>query len=161
MAKQELNLLSFYKGWDSYQALLIKAIAPLSSEELALRAAPHLRSVGENVAHLISGRVSNFLVLGEAGAEMIPLEQWDIPGAPLKSAAELVSGLESTWQMIQIALVRWTEADLEDVFVDGEGEQAPCLTRQSIIWSTIKHDLHHGGEISLTLGVHHVEALYL
>ena len=161
MAKQELNLLSFYKGWDSYQALLIKAIAPLSSEELALRAAPHLRSVGENVAHLISGRVSNFLVLGEAGAEMIPLEQWDIPGAPLKSAAELVNGLESTWQMIQIALVRWTEADLEDVFVDGEGEQAPRLTRQSIIWSTIKHDLHHGGEISLTLGVHHVDALDL
>ena len=161
MAKQELNLLSFYKGWDSYQALLIKAIAPLSSEELALRAAPHLRSVGENVAHLISGRVSNFLVLGEAGAEMIPLEQWDIPGAPLKSAAELVSGLESTWQMIQIALVRWTPADLEDVFVDGEGEQAPHLTRQSIIWSTIKHDLHHGGEISLTLGVHHVDALDL
>lgn len=161
MAKQELNLLSFYKGWDSYQALLIKAIAPLSSEELALRAAPHLRSVGENVAHLISGRVSNFLVLGEAGAEMIPLEQWDIPGAPLKSAAELVNGLESTWQMTQIALVRWTEADLEDVFVDGEGEQAPRLTRQSIIWSTIKHDLHHGGEISLTLGVHHVDALDL
>ena len=161
MAKQELNLLSFYKGWDSYQALLIKAIAPLSSEELALRAAPHLRSVGENVAHLISGRVSNFLVLGEAGAEMIPLEQWDIPGAPLKGAAELVSGLESTWQMIQIALARWTPADLEDVFVDGEGEQAPRLTRQSIIWSTIKHDLHHGGEISLTLGVHHVEALDL
>ena len=161
MAKQELNLLSFYKGWDSYQALLIKAIAPLSSEELALRAAPHLRSVGENVAHLISGRVSNFLVLGEAGAEMIPLEQWDIPGAPLKSALELVNGLETTWQMIKIALVRWTEADLEDVFVDGEGEQAPRLTRQSIIWSTIKHDLHHGGEISLTLGVHHVEALDL
>ena len=161
MAKQELNLLSCYKGWDSYQALLIKAIAPLSSEELALRAAPHLRSVGENVAHLISGRVSNFLVLGEAGTEMIPLEQWDIPGTPLKSAVELVNGLESTWQMIQIALVRWTEADLEDVFVDGEGEQAPRLTRQSIIWSTIKHDLHHGGEISLTLGVHHVDALDL
>ena len=161
MAEQELNLLSFYKGWDAYQALLIKAIAPLSSEELALRAAPHLRSVGENVAHLISGRVSNFLVLGEAGAEMTPLEQWDIPGAPLRSAAELVSGLESTWQMIQMALVSWIPADLEDIFVDGQGDEAPRLTRQSIIWSTIKHDLHHGGEISLTLGVHHVEALDL
>ena len=161
MTEQQLNLLSFYKGWDAYQALLIKAVAPLSSEELALRAAPHLRSVGENVAHLISGRVSNFLVLGEAGAEMAPLEQWDIPGAPLRSAAELVSGLESTWQMIQTALVRWIPADLEDVFVDGEGEQAPRFTRQSIIWSTIKHDLHHGGEISLTLRAHHVVALHV
>jgi uncharacterized damage-inducible protein DinB len=161
MSEQQTNLLSFYKGWDTYQALLIKAISPLSSEELALRAAPHLRSVGENVAHIISGRVGNFLVLGEAGAEMAPLEQWDIPSAPLRTAAELVSGLEATWQMIQIALARWAPADLEDIFVDGEGEQAPRITRQSIIWSTIKHDLHHGGEISLTLGTHHVEALDL
>jgi len=161
MTEQQLNLLTFYKGWDAYQSLLIKALAPLSSEELTLRAAPHLRSVGENVAHIISGRVSNFLVMGEAGPEMAPLEQWDIPGAPLRSAAELVSGLESTWQMIQMALARWAPADLEDIFVDGEGEQAPRIKRQSIIWSTIKHDLHHGGEISLTLGVHHVEALDL
>ncbi len=94
MTEQTLNLLSFYKGWDTYQVILIKAVAPLSSEELALRAAPHLRSVGENVAHMISGRVSNFVVLGEAGAEMAPLEQWDIPGAPLRSVAELVSGLQ-------------------------------------------------------------------
>src|SRR6185436_17197412 len=113
MTEQQTDLLSSYKGWDTYQALLIKALAPLSSEELALRVAPHLRSVGEIVAHIISGRVSNFLVMGEAGAELAPLEQWDIPGAPLRSAAELVTGLELTWQMIQTALVRWTVADLE------------------------------------------------
>jgi len=161
MTDQQINLLSFYKGWDMYQALLLKALAPLSAEELALRVAPHLRSVGENVAHIISGRVSNFLVMGEVRAEMAPLEQWDIPGAPLRSAADIVGGLESTWQMIQMALVRWTPANLEDVFVDGQGEDAPRFTRQAIIWSTIKHDLHHGGEISLTLGTHHVEALDL
>jgi uncharacterized damage-inducible protein DinB len=161
MAEHQLSLLSFYKGWDSYQDLLIKAVAPLSSEELALRAAPHLRSVGENVAHIISGRVSNFLVLGEARDGMAPLETWDVQGAPPRSATELVSGLESTWQMIQMALIRWTPADLEDIFVDGQGEDAPRFTRQAIIWSTIKHDLHHGGEISLTLGAHHIDALDL
>src|SRR5688572_2633218 len=161
MTEQQIDLMAFYKGWDTYQALLIKALAPLSSEELALRVAPHLRSVGENVAHIISGRVSNFLVMGEARAEMAPLETWDEGGAPPRSANELVRGLESTWQIIQMALTRWTPADLEDVFVDGHGEQAPRFTRQSIIWSTIKHDLHHGGEISLTLGAHHVEALDL
>ena len=161
MTEQQIDLLSFYKGWDTYQAHLIKALAPLSSEELALRVAPHLRSVGENVAHIISGRVSNFLVMGEAGTEMAPLETWDVQGAPPRSASELVSGLESTWQMIQRALTRWTPANLDDVFVDGEGEQAPHITRQAIIWSTIKHELHHGGEISLTLGAHNVEALDL
>ena len=161
MVEQQIKLLSFYKGWDAYQALLIKAIAPLSSDQLVLRVAPHLRSVGENVAHIISGRVSNFLVLGEAGAEIIPLETWDEDGAPPRSVAELVSGLEATWRMIQNALIRWTPADLEEVFVDGQGENAPHFTRQSIIWSTIKHDLHHSGEVSLTLGAHHVEALDL
>jgi hypothetical protein len=95
MAEQQTNLLSFYKGWDAYQALLIKAIAPLSSEQLALRGAPHLRPIGENVAHIISGRVSNFhLLLGEGSADLAPLEQWDVPGAPPRSATELVSGLE-------------------------------------------------------------------
>jgi uncharacterized damage-inducible protein DinB len=161
MVEQQINLLSFYKGWGAYQALLIKAIAPLSSDQLALRVAPHLRSVGENVAHIISGRVSNFLVMGEASAEIASLETWDEPGAPPRSAAELVSGLESTWLMIENALVRWTPTDLEEVFVDGEGEKAPRITRQSIIWSTIKHDLHHSGEVSLTLGAYRVEALDL
>ena len=161
MIERQINLLSFYKGWDAYQTLLVKAIAPLSSDQLALRVVPHLRSVGENVAHIISGRVSNFLVLGEAGAEIAPLEKWDEDGAPPRSAAELVRGLDATWQMIENALVRWTPADLEDDFVDRQGENAPHFTRQSIIWSTIKHDLHHSGEVSLTLGAYHVEALDL
>ena len=161
MVEQQINLLSFYKGWDAYQKLLVKAISPLSSDQLTLRVAPHLRSVGENVAHIISGRVSNFLVLGEAGAEIAPLETWDEEGAPPRSAAELVSGLEVTWQMIQSALTRWTVANLNDVFEDVESETVSRYTRQSILWSTIKHDLHHSGEVSLTLGTHHLDGLDL
>jgi uncharacterized damage-inducible protein DinB len=162
MTEQQTNLLSFYKGWDAYQALLIKAIAPLSSEHLALRVAPHLRSIGENVAHIMSGRVSNFhLLMGDVSAEMALLETWDEPGAPPRSAAELVSGLEATWQMIQAALVRWTPANLDDVFVEVQNEKPYSFTRQWLIWSTIKHDLHHGGEVSFTLGAHHLEALDL
>ena len=161
MVEQQINLLSFYKGWDAYQKLLVKAISPLSSDQLTLRVAPHLRSVGENVAHIISGRVSNFLVLGEAGAEIAPLETWDEEGAPPRSAAELVRGLEVTWQMIQSALTRWTVANLNDVFEDVENETVSRYTRQSILWSTIKHDLHHSGEVSLTLGTHHLDGLDL
>jgi uncharacterized damage-inducible protein DinB len=161
MVEQNINLLSFYKGWDVYQALLIKAIAPLSSDQLALRIAPHLRSVGENVAHIISGRVSNFLVMGEGGEELAPLEKWDEQGAPLRTAAELISGLEATWQMIQSAIMRWTPANLNDIFEDLQDETVSRFTRQWIIWNTIKHDLHHGGEVSLTLGAHYLDALDL
>lgn len=161
MVEQPINLLSFYKGWDVYQALLVKALTPLSSDHLSLRAAPHLRSVGENVAHIISGRVSNFQVLGEGGVEIAPLESWDEQGAPPRSATELISGLEATWQMIQSALMRWTPADLNDIFEDVQNEEVSRFTRQWIIWNTIKHDLHHGGEVSITLGAYHIEALDL
>src|SRR5437879_2821818 len=92
------------------------------------------------------------------GAELAPLFQWDVPGAPKRSAAELVSGLEATWQMIHTALVRWTPANLDDVFTEVQNEQSSRFTRQWIIWSSIKHDLHHGGEVSFTLGAHHLEA---
>lgn len=50
MAEDHVSLASVYKGWDGYQQLLVKAIAPLSPEQLALRAAPHLRSLSEQVA---------------------------------------------------------------------------------------------------------------
>jgi uncharacterized damage-inducible protein DinB len=161
MVEQQRNLLHFYKGWDIYQAILIKAVAPLSSDQLMLRVSSHLRSVGENVAHIISGRVSNFFVMGEGGVEIAPLEKWDEPGAPPRSAAELTSGLEATWHMIQSALMRWTPANLDDVFEDVQDEKVSRFTRQWIIWNTIKHDLHHGGEVSFTLGAHHLDAFDL
>jgi len=159
MAEQQTNLLSFYKGWAAYQALLIKAIAPLSSEQLALRVAPHLRSMGEDIAHIIGTRVGWFhMLMGEGGAEIAPWDKWDEPGAPPRSAAELISGLETTWQMIHTALVRWTPADLDYVFAGVRNEKPYSFTRQWIIWHVIEHDLHHGGEVSLTLGTHHLEA---
>jgi len=52
MAEHHLPLASVYKGWDSYQHHLVTVIAPLSPEQLTLRAAPPLRSLGEQVAHI-------------------------------------------------------------------------------------------------------------
>ncbi len=155
MAMQHTHLFPFYKGWDAYQDLLIKALAPLSSAQLGLRAAPHLRSIGENTAHIIGARVGWFhMLMGEGDAEITAMDAWDLPGAPELSAAELVRGLEATWQMIQDALMRWTPADLEYVFTRTHEGEEERFTRQWIIWHVIEHDLHHGGEISLMLGMH-------
>jgi hypothetical protein len=57
------------------------------------------------------------------------METWDERGAPSRSVTELVSGLEATWQMIQMALTRWAPADLEDVFVDGQYACAMTWTK--------------------------------
>lgn len=162
MAEQDTNLLPFYKGWDAYQDLLIKALAPLSDEQLALHAAPHLRSIGENAAHIVATRVGWFhQLMQEGSAEIEPMETWDIPDAPARSTAELIAGLEATWQMVRNALARWTRADLDYIFQGTHNGREYHLTRQWVIWHVIEHDLHHGGEISFALGMHNLEGLGL
>ncbi len=155
MTEKQTTLSTYYQGWDAYQDLLIKAIAPLSAEQLALCAASHLRSIGVIAAHIISARAWWFhKVMGEGSADIAPLQTWDDEGEPSRSASELISGLEVTWQMIQDGLTRWTAADLEQTFP----RRDEMFSRQLIIWHIIEHDLHHGGEISLTLGIHGLAA---
>lgn len=155
MQHNELTLTPFYLGWDAYQAVLVQAIAPLSEEQLALRAAPSLRPVWLLAAHIIGSRVSSFQdSMGEGDPALGPLESWDADGAPPRTAAELVQGLEATWLMIRACLDRWTPANLADTFVEQQDGQTYSYTRQRIIWGILKHDLHHGGELFLTLGIH-------
>jgi len=163
MTEQTLTFASFYQGWDGYQKHLIDVIAPLSEEQLALSAAPHLRSIGLNAAHIIGARAGWFsYVLKEGQEKLATLDAWDEPGQPARSAAELVSGLEITWQVLQQGLQRWTGADLEEIFYDtNEAGEQEALTRQWVIWHLIEHDLHHGGEISFTLGMHGLAAIDL
>ncbi len=164
MTNNTLSLATFYNGWDVYQQHLVTAIAPLSPEQLALRPALHLWSAGMIAEHIIATRVSWFhLWMDEGNADLAPLATWDEPEAPVRSSTELVAGLESTWQMIQHALSHWTPADLEQTFQKpGDSTDTPKLrSRQWIIWHLLEHDLHHGGELSLILGMHNLSAIDL
>ena len=148
----------FYQGWKDYQTLLIKAIAPLSADQLALKSAPHLRSIGDNVLHIISAR-SGWCSgdLHEGGETMASLVAWSRPGTPTRSAAELVNALETTWQLMQEMIARWTPDDWEQI-MGGTPEEPETFPRSWVIWHLIEHDLHHGGEVSLTLGMYGLEA---
>src|SRR5262249_747118 len=129
----------------------------LSDEQLALRAAPSLRPVWLLAAHVIGSRVSSFQdSMGEGDPALAALESWGADGAPPRTAAELVQGLEATGQLIRDGLDRWAPTNLADIFVEQQGEQTYSYTRQRIIWGILKHDLHHGGELFLTLGMHGV-----
>ena len=159
MPETPSNVAPFYDGWENYQNLLITAIAPLTDEQLTLRAAPNLRSIGENMLHIIAVRARWFhRFMGEGGADMEPIMAWDRQG-PARSASELVSGLKQTMQMIQECLARWTPADLEYVFKGTDPHYGDySLSRQWVIWHVIEHDLHHGGEVSYMLGMHGLTA---
>ena len=162
------SLAEIYRGWDLYQQQLVTIVAPLTAEQLDLRAGPELRSVGEKLAHVIAVRARWLLLdLNEGAGEMEPYLGWDgwsedgvRKQQPARSADELVNGLETTWSVLQRCLARWTTGDLNDVFPPAHpGEES--FTRQYVIWHLIEHDVHHGGEASIVLGAHGIPALNL
>jgi uncharacterized damage-inducible protein DinB len=158
MTEPSFVLAPLYQGWDGYQDHLVKALVPLSPEQLAFQAAPDLRSVGLLATHLVAVRARwLYSVLKEGSEQLIPIGKWDDSDQPVRSASELVSGLETTWKVIDDALHRWTFADLEGT-VRGE---VRTYTRQWVIWHLLEHDLHHGGELSFSLGMHGLAAIDL
>src|SRR5215471_14753345 len=107
MAEQQTSLSRFYKGWDVYQGHLVRAIEPLTAEQLQLRITPHLRSIGQLARHIIRTRAGwlNGL-MGEGGPDLAAIAQWEYEGE-VPSTAELVRGLEVTFRAWQECLERW------------------------------------------------------
>src|SRR5260221_7346155 len=149
MAEENFTLTRFYASWKEYQDHIKDAVAPLTAEQLALRAAPSLRSIGENAAHIIGCRVGWFTyTLGEDVGADVRTVPWEEPDGPARSAAELVRGLDRSWQMMTACLTRWSPADMAETVPDDWDGQQVQLSRAWIVWHVLEHDLHHGGEVS-------------
>ena len=162
MAETSSMLTTLYQGWQDYSRQLTLAIAPLSAEQLALRAAPHLRPIGELAEHIIGGRVHwMYGMLGESNDEIAALVAGMDTDQAALSAAELVSGLNVTRGLIDDRLAHWSAADLAQTITVMRRGTERSFTRQWVIWHLIEHDLHHGGELSFSLGIHHLSALEL
>lgn len=170
MTEQTLPLITFYKGWGTYQQNLVETIAPLSPEQLALPASSHQWTIGMLAQHIVANRVWWFQVwMGKGSRDLAPIAHWD-PADPVEQspleAAELVAGLEATWGMIAEALARWTPADLERVFSppsalsEEERDMFGNLTLRWIVWHVLEHEIHHGGELSLALGGYGLPGIY-
>jgi uncharacterized damage-inducible protein DinB len=149
------SLLTVYNGWDGYQLSLVRAVAPLTREQLAYRPAPNLRSAGTIARHISEGRFNWFQrTFGVNSIEVANLvTAWSSEGAIEKRATELVKGLEATWRMIEDALNRWTVDDLAHAYPLSYQGKNYALPRQWILWRIMAHDLHHGGELAVTLGM--------
>jgi uncharacterized damage-inducible protein DinB len=159
MTEPSNTVATIYDGWHTYQSLLITAIAPLSAEQLTLSTAPGLRTVGDIVRHIIGARGRWFNgLMGEGGPAMADLGTWDRTGSPSRTAADLVQGLEVTWQIMHEAIARWNPEEWATTYPGEPPDEPEILTRAWVIWHLIEHDLHHGGEVSLTLGTHGLAA---
>jgi uncharacterized damage-inducible protein DinB len=154
MADHRDTLNEIYAGWEHYQTHLVEALAPLTSDQLALQAAPQLRSIGVLAGHIISARAYWFhQFLGEGTADLVKLMDYDEDDEPPHPAAELVSGLQATWAVMTAAFDRWSADDLAQTFARTRHGETSALSRRWVIWHLIEHDLHHGGELFYSLGM--------
>jgi uncharacterized damage-inducible protein DinB len=153
------TLADFAVEWERYQGLLITALEPLTAEQLELRAAPDLRSIRQIATHIVGARARWLRrALHEGPADLDEVGMWDRPETPPRTAADLVSGLRRTWEALHACLERWTEADLVRTFEREYGGETVTLSHRWVIWHLIEHDLHHGGEVSFSLGMHGLAA---
>ncbi len=174
------SLMSIYEGWDSHQLALVRAVSPLTLEQLVWRPVPHLSSVGELISHVALARLYWFHKMGAPGSaelarqiapwegekanteNLAELQRWmdaaeQQEAAIVENPSELLRWLEASWQMIETALTTWTVADLTQTYRHIREGKMYMISRQWTIWHVMSHDLHHGGELALLLGLQGIE----
>ena len=163
MSQQTQSTLDvIYENWRGYQEKLITCLAPLTAEQLRLQPAARMWPLGQIVQHIISVRAGWFSgTLQDDDEVMSAYMLWGQRDSPDRSAAELARGLADTWAFIEARLQRWTPADCAQTFPDEWDGQIYQVSRSWVIYHVLEHDLHHGGEVSLILGMHGLPGLDL
>jgi uncharacterized damage-inducible protein DinB len=154
-----LHLIDVFSEWGHHNALLVDALAPLGEEQLSQQPAPNMWPVRRLANHIVAARAWWFGGwMGEEAETLVPLIDYDDEaGADARDAATVVDALNRSWASVELCLRKWTESDLDQRFQrprpNQHGER-PWRARRYIVWHVAEHDLHHGGEISLILGMH-------
>lgn len=174
MTPTQTSLAHVYHGWAGHQTSLVHALAPLTRDQLLWRPAADLRSVGELARHVALGRITWFARMDAPDSAELAgrIDAWEqdadgnrhivesaVPIA--ESAADLVHWLEATWQMIEATLNAWDVSDLAKSYRHTWNGTVYANSRQWTIWRILTHDVHHGGELALMLGMQGIEAFEL
>ena len=174
MSNSQNNLWTVYDGWNGYHRSIVNAVQPLNREQLIWRPADGFNSVGELVRHIGLGRLTWLLRMGAPGSieAVSQIGEWetdadgnhDIVEGSLnitEQPAELVYWLETTWQIIDKMLGSWSVTDLSQAYNHTWNGDTYLVSRQWTIWRLINHDIHHGGELSLMLGLQGIQVFEL
>lgn len=164
------SLAMVFEGWQGYRQSIIHAVVPLTPDQLLWRPAAHLRSVGELVRHIALGPISWFLWMDAPGSHELAgrITAWEADShgnqyvieAALNitdQAGELVKWLDASGKMIADTLQSWTVADLQKTYRHTWNGNTYALSRQWTLWRILAHDLHHGGELAILLGMQGIE----
>jgi uncharacterized damage-inducible protein DinB len=159
-----VSVRAFYADWAGYNRRTIEGIRRLTPKDLALPVLATRDGGGEPwpiwavFGHTAAVRVFWLCdVFGEPGAEATPFEGetpgWEDDLSQPRTAEELADAWETTWQVIEGCLDRWTPDTLSRITRRDEAGRPPELhTRQSILMRMINHEAYHLGEVNLALG---------
>jgi len=151
-----------YENWRGYNEKLRNCITPLTNEQLRWQPASGMWPLGQILQHIISVRAGWFSgTLQDEDDVMNDYMLWGQRESPARSAEELARGLDETWAFIEARLRRWTPADCAQMFSDEWEGQTYELSRSWVIYHVLEHDLHHGSEVSLILGMHGLRGIDL
>lgn len=167
-------LKAVFDGWQGYQASLVHAIEPLTAAQLGWRPAAGANTVGEVARHISLGRITWFMRMQAPGSAEAAghIREWEVDrdgnrnvvesAVPIaEDAAALVHWLALSWRMIDQTLSTWRVADLTQTYRHTWNEDTYANSRQWTVWRILSHDIHHGGELSLMLGMQGIEAFEL
>jgi uncharacterized damage-inducible protein DinB len=166
MSLNPLPLSTLFDGWDGQQTSIVNAVRPLTAAQLAWRPGPVASSAGELARHIAIGRLQWFLRLQPpGGAELAStIAHWhtDRDGGRhiaedaytiTEDAAALVGWLETSWALINRTLREWTSADLARTYRHTYQGVVYNVSVQWTIYRILTHDVHHGGQLALILGL--------
>jgi len=167
-------LAAIFEGWDGYQISLVHAIASLTPEQLRWHPAGDLRTVGQLARHISLGRLTWFVRMDAPGSAELAgrISTWETDSdgnrhivedaiAITEDPAGLVYWLEATWKMIAATLEQWQVSDLSRTYRHTWNGTTYANSVQWTIWRILTHDVHHGGELSLMLGMQGIESFEL
>ncbi len=145
MTKSQIAAERALEIWQFMQDELVRVVSLLTDEQISMRIAPNVRTLGEQAEHIVRGRALwVHRVVEDPSLE--PMMSWDEPDDPPRSVAEIVTGLKHTWRIWRAYIEPSTRDDPAPV---SEQEANGLRT----VWGMLDHDLCHAGELALMLGV--------
>ena len=167
------KLAQVLDGWNGYQTSLVHAVESLTETQLLWRPAPSRRSVGELVRHIGLGRITWLSRIAAPGVHEIGsrIPQWYVDGdgarhvveerVPCDQASVLVEWLALSWQPIDRLLNEWSVDDLFETYPHRFCGIDYAISRQWTLWRIMSHDIHHGGQLAMMLGMQGIAAFEL
>lgn len=148
LTKSQIAAERALEVWQHMQDELVRLVELLDEAQMNMRIAPNVRTLGEQAEHIVRGRALwVHMVVDDPSLE--PMMNWDEPDDPPRSAAEVVAGLQHTWQILRAYIEPSTTDDPSVPSIVSEQEKDGLRT----VWGMIDHDLCHAGELALMLGV--------